>query len=215
MKKPSNMLPAALGTLALVLALLAAPVRAQDRDDYPGGSLDAHHHGYEHGYRDGYEYGLSARDRGVGLDFHTDAYQDAMRGYNPAFGPADAFRNGYREGYQAGAQDAFGGARSRLQQTFGRRDYDPDRYRGDDARIYREHRWSSQDVASDIGYRDGVNAGMRDVSENRPFSPHTHEAWTNADHGYSESYGDRSDYIHNYRAAYESGYRDGFGGVRR
>ena len=200
-----------LGAATLGLVLIATPVRAQDPDNYPGGSLDAHRHGFEHGYRDGYEYGERVRSEGTGLDFHTAAYRNAMRGYDPAFGPAEAFRDGYRDGYQSGAQDAYSGAVSRLRQTFGRRDYDPDRYRGDDAQVYRQHRWGSQDVAGDIGYRDGVNAGTRDAEANSPFRPHEHEAWTNADHGYTDSYGARADYIQNYRAAFDAGYRDGYG----
>lgn len=209
-------LPAFLAVIALGAVLLPAPARAQDRY-YGGGSIDAHRHGYEHGYRDGYEYGRDARHRGVALDFRTDAYRDAIRGYDSLFGSREAFSQGYREGYQNGAEDGYNGSQSRLEEIYGYRDrtFDPDRNREDrTVTIYTERHWGYQDVAADVGYRDGVNAGLNDFREHHSYRPQEHDAWKDADHGYSSAFGSKEAYKQAYRAAYEAGYRDGFG-VRR
>src|ERR1043166_1470086 len=74
-----------------------------------------------------------------------------------------------------------------------------------------ERHWGFEDVASDIGYRDGVNAGLKDFREHHSYRPHDHEAWKDGDHGYDKSFGEKDEYKRAYRAAYEAGYRAGFG----
>lgn len=204
-------------TLVLGLAVAVAPVLtptpagAQD-DDY-GGSFNVRQHGYEHGYRDGFEYGRDARGRNVALDYRTDAYRDADHGYRPYFGSIAEYREGYRQGYGNGAEDGYNGSRARLGEVFSRRDqtFDPDRNRDDHSRAYSDRHWDYQDVASDVGYRDGVNAGLKDFREHHSFRPEEHDAWKDADHGYNNAFGSKADYKRAYRAAYEAGYRDGFG----
>jgi len=193
MKKIPMFVPAILVTF-LGIAVSAAPAPAQD-SFYHGGSLDAQRHGFEHGYRDGFAYGRDVRARGGALDFRTDAYRDAIRGYDSTFGSRESFSQGYREGYQKGAEDGFNGEISRLEQTFG----------------YTDRHWGYQDVAGDIGYRDGVNAGLHDRREHHSYRPEEHDAWKDADHGYSGSFGSKEIYKQAYRTAYEAGYRDGFG----
>ena len=211
--KPILTLAPAILVAFLGMSVAPAPVQAQDTL-YHGGSLDAHRHGYEHGYRDGFEYGVDVKSRGGSLDFRTDAYRDAIRGYDPAFGSREAFSQGYREGYQSGAEDGFNGSISRLEQTYSYTDrgFDPDRNREDrTVTIYTERHWGYQDVAGDVGYRDGVNAGLHDYREHHSYRPSEHDAWKDADHGYSSAFGAKEAYKQAYRAAYEAGYRDGFG----
>jgi len=212
MKKRTTWVPVIVAALGFSSLLAPSPARAQS--DYRGGSFDVRQHGYEHGYRDGYEYGLDARTRHVALDYRTDAYQDADRGYQPYFGSRDQYREGYREGYRNGAEDGYGGVRSRLEDVYGWRDrnFDPDRDRDDrNAAQYHERHWGFEDVASDIGYRDGVNAGLKDFREHHSYRPHDHDAWKDGDHGYDKSFGEKDEYKRAYRAAYEAGYRAGFG----
>ena len=184
------------------------------QDIYHGGAPDARRHGYEHGYRDGYQYGLDTRARNVGMDYRTDAYRDGDRGYYPEFGPRDQYRSGYQEGYRDGASDGYAGVRTRLETVyaFPDRDFDPDRARDDRyANTYRDRKWNYQDVAQDIGYRDGLNAGLKDFKDHHSYRPQEHDAWKDGDHGYTDSFGRKGDYERAYRAAYEEGYRQGFG----
>jgi hypothetical protein len=203
---------------ALAIGLVALPsgARAQD-DDYRGGALDARQHGYQHGYRDGYAYGRDTRGHNATLDLDRDMVQDADRGYRAFMGSRDAFRDGYREGYRHGAEDGYKGVNSRLEETYRwrDRDFNPDTARMDrSTAVYSEKHWDYEDVASDIGYRDGVNAGLKDFREHHSFRPQEHDSWKDADHGYNNSFGRKEEYKRAYRLAYERGYKDGFG-VRR
>src|SRR5262249_4974819 len=126
----------------------------------------------------------------------------------------DAYRGGYREGYRTGATDGYSGAQTGLERVFGWRDrnYDPDRDREDRTIVtYYERRWQYQDVASDVGYRDGGNAGLKDFREHHSYRPQEHDSWKDADHGFNKAYGRKDEYKVAYRAAYEAGYRAGFG----
>jgi hypothetical protein len=182
--------------LGLMTMLLLTPrVQAQ--------GPDTRHHGYEHGYRDGYSYGRDAHSRGIALDIRTDAYRDASHGYRAEFGPREEYEAGYREGYRMGADDGFAGNTSRLEKLFGEEHYVPNR------------RLGSEDVAADMGYRDGLDAGLRDFREHHSFLPREHDLWRAADRGYDEAFGSREAYQRVYRNSYEAGYRDGFGGRPR
>jgi hypothetical protein len=70
------------------------------------------------------------------------------------------------------------------------------------------------EVAGDIGYRDGVNAGIQDRLQHRPYQPRRRVAWRNGNHGYYSSLGPQRAYRAAYRTAYESGYDDGFGSAQ-
>jgi len=200
-----------LGTFAL--GLLLVPAWA---DDHHGGSLEAKQHGYEHGYRDGFEFGLEAKEHGRTLNVRDDINTD--RGYHDSFGSKDSYRQGYREGYRSGAEDAYQGSRTRLEQLFRFQDpnFNPDRP-GQDTTvwIYRDRNWEVQDVASDVGYRDGINAAMRDFREGKRYKPEDHDAYKDADHGFDSKYGSKDAYRQAYRAAFEQGYRAGFGAPGR
>src|SRR5690348_9085974 len=173
----------------VLAAALSIPSRALAADEHHGGSLDAREHGYEHGYRDGYTAGIDAKEHGNRVktgDIDTD------HDYRSSFGSKDAYREGYREGYRTGADDAFNGSRAGLEKLFGFRDpnFDPDRPGADAAiLIYRERNWDTGDIASDIGYRDGINAGLRDFRNGHKFKPEDHDAYKDADHGYDSKYG--------------------------
>ena len=202
MKK--KLLYATLILAGMGLGFLAAPTTVHAQAEYRG-SFSTRQHGYEHGYRDGYEYGRDVRSRNTALDYRTDVYQAAERGYHSYMGPLDEYRDGYRDGYRNGAEEGYRGVQSGLERIFGDRDEPA-------ASVYVQRHWDYQDVASDIGYRDGIGAGLKDYREHHSFRPEEHDQWKDADHGYSNSFGSKLDYKRGYRAAYENGYRDGFGG---
>lgn len=204
------------GVLALTFTFSTALIA---QDAYPhGGSLEVRQHGYEHGYRDGFERGRDERDRRGSSDFHTQEYERADRGFEGAFGDRELFRRGYRSGYQVGYQDGYNGNTGRFNDIYGyrNRDFDPDRDRARDEydSVYNQRRWGYQDVAGDIAYRDGLDAGAKDARTRHSYRPQEHDAWKDADHGYTKTYGDKNTYKRAYRAAYEAGYRDGYGGRR-
>ena len=203
-------------TIRLLILVQTVLSWAQIRD-YHGGPLDARQHGYQHGYQDGYESGrpssLSNRDQ----DILNQRLKARGNGYQPSFGSEAEYSEGYREGFDDGASDASSGRRSRLEQLFRWQDpgFNPDRSRVDASdSIYRDNHWSLEHVASDIGYRDGVNAGIQDRTQRRPYRPRQRQAWKNGIHGFDITLGSQRAYRATYRASYERGYQDGFGALR-
>lgn len=67
-------------------------------------------------------------------------------------------------------------------------------------------------VATQSGYRDGLEAGRDDWRHHDRFDPANSRRYRNADHDYDRRYGPRDEYKREYRAAFERGYREGFGG---
>ena len=188
---------------------------AHDRDDgryYHGGSFDARQHGYEHGYRDGFHHGQEDRERGASYDGRSKDYKDGDRGYEKFMGDKGHYKTGYREGYLAGYDDAYRRRSGRFGDIYG---HQGERYRdGDrDARddVYENRRWGYSDVAYDIGYRDGVEAGRSDLRKNKDHDPEGQHDYREADHGYRSSYGSKEPYRQLYRTGFMQGYEDGFG----
>jgi hypothetical protein len=201
-----------------MLLLCSLPAGLSAQDAYHGGPLDARQHGFQHGYRQGFAFGRDRQVSNRDQDMVNQQLRAADRDYDRAFGPQDEYRQGFAEGFRAGMEDSRSGARSRLEDLFRSRDpnYDPDRNHDDRVDgIYAQNRWPVKDVAGDVGYRDGLNAGMRDRQENRGFQPQKHGAWKDGSHGYTRDLGSQGAYKRQYRAAYEAGYRDGFGGRSR
>lgn len=205
------------GMFALLILFYPSSLLPQVTD-YHGGPLNARQHGYQHGYKDGYESGrpstLSNRDQ----DIRNQRLKAQGNGYQPAFGSEEEYSQGYREGFDAGSTDGSNGVRSRLEELFRWQDpnFNPDSSHSDASdQIYRENKWSLEHVAGDIGYRDGVNAGIMDRENRRRYQPRLRLAWKNAVHGYDPSLGSKSAYRTAYRLSYETGYQDGFAPTQR
>jgi hypothetical protein len=66
-------------------------------------------------------------------------------------------------------------------------------------------------AASQIGYQDGYNEGVRDRQTGHSFRPTSSDAYKDADHGYNSSMGDKNSYHNAYREAYTQGYQRGYG----
>ena len=192
-------MPLILASLGLGFFAVPRPAVAQV------GSYSTRQHGYEHGYRDGYDYGRDVRARGAALDYRTDVYQTADRGYRTYMGLVEDYRSGYREGYRNGAEDGYSAVRSGLERLFSDREEPA-------VTVYNERHWDYQDVAADVGYRDGVSAGLHDYRERHSYRPQEHDQWKDADHGYDSAFGNKTAYKQAYRTAYENGYRAGYGG---
>ncbi len=153
---------------------------------------DVRQHGYEHGFRDGFAYGRGCEARGAKVDPVNEPH-DAQKGWVTSFGPVAEYEKGYREGFRLGAEDGVIGVTVRLQKLFGDESYKG----GKDA----------SDVAEDLGYRDGVDAGVKDASDHAPSRPGAASGWKAADRGYQVGFGDKDAYQRTYRTAFEEGYR--------
>jgi hypothetical protein len=66
-------------------------------------------------------------------------------------------------------------------------------------------------VATQSGYRDGLEAGRDDWRHRERFDPVGAKRYRQGDRDYDRRYGPRDDYKREYRAAFERGYREGFG----
>jgi hypothetical protein len=200
--------------LAFATLLGMADIGTAARERYPGGSIRTKEHGNEHGYRDGFHRGREDRDHGIRFDFKTQDYKRADRGYEPYMGERDEFRDGYRSGYRARYEDGYNRRPGRWDEVYGiDRDSEPyrrGRYDGDDS-IYVNRHWDYRDVASDIGYRDGLEQGEKDRKHHKDFRPEKNDRYDDADHGYHKEYGPKDQFKREYRQAFLRGYEDGYG----
>lgn len=193
---------------AIVFAALLFVVGIAAAQDYYGGAVNAKEHGYQHGYREGLRQGRADIANNVA---HSPESAEAYRraeGFDSRFGAREEFEEGYRSGFKDGYDDGYYNKPIR-QNIYGlREDYDPDRVPRTDADADRYVGWTYQDVATDTGYRDGLQAGLADVRLGRDFKPEKHEAYEDAKHGYRHEYGDRKLYAEQYRKAFLRGYED-------
>ena len=200
----SRLFPLFLTIMAAIV--LAAPSALASHDDkYLG-----RQHGYEHGYRDGFQHGREDRERHVAFKFDTDDYKHGDRGYDKYMGDHDEYKQGYRSGYQNGYNDAFYGRPGRFAEIYGRAD-SPEVVRYRDSYVVERRSGGYPDVAFDIGYRDGVQAGAKDLQNHDKFDPADHDRYRDGDHDYHDSYGDKEIFKRYYREGYVRGYQDGYG----
>jgi hypothetical protein len=193
------------GMLFAVLLFLAGAIAAQDRY---GGSVDAKEHGYQHGYRDGLRQGRADLSRNATHSFDSEDYRRADQGYDLRMGERDDFQQGYRSGYKDAYDDGYYDKPIR-HTVYGLNDsYDPDRVPRSDANISADR--SYEDMATDTGYRDGLQAGLSDVRQRKDFKPEKREAYEDGKHGYRKDYGDKKLYKEQYRKGFLRGYEDAF-----
>jgi hypothetical protein len=200
-----------LGLIVLTATLaFSGPALAHEH----GGALNPRQHGYEHGYRDGYHHGREDRARSTGYNYKSKDYERGDVGYERYMGDRGKYKDGYRDGYRAGYDDAYRGRPGRFSEIYSisPRANPDEAYPNDrDDDVYVTRGYGVTDVAYDIAYRDGLEAGQIDRSQNRDFNYEAHGRYKDALHGYRDSYGDREAYRRVYRQGYSTGYKDGFG----
>jgi hypothetical protein len=193
-------------TVALSIALAGY---AYPKEKYHGGSLEARAHGYEHGYRDGLHNGVGDREHHKKLKIEI---KDEDKGYESYMGDKGLYKQGYRDGFTAGYDDGYNNRPGRFNQIYGPYDRAREADRYDE--VYAERHYGGNDVAYDIGYRDGLGAGAGDFDHHRVGRPEELRDFREADHGYRSAYGDKLVYQRQYRDGFEAGYRDGLRGIR-
>jgi hypothetical protein len=192
---------------AMVFAALLFVAGIVAAQDYYGGAVNAKEHGYQHGYREGLRQGRADLVNNVAHSPEAAEGYRHMEGFDSRFGAREEFEEGYRSGFKDGYDDGY--YNKPIRQNIYRlsESYDPDRVHVDvDANQYAN--WTYQDVATDTGYRDGLQAGLSDMRLGRDFRPEKHEAYENGKHGYRHEYGDKGLYVEQYRKAFLRGYED-------
>jgi hypothetical protein len=152
---------------------------------------------YDIGFREGVQAGQDDARRGRDFSYQRhDEYRDAGQGRRDE---GDRYRRSYREGFQAGYTEAF----SRNA-----------RYSREGVNPPTVDRGEERSVAARIGYQDGFEAGRNDARDRARFDPVRAKRYREGDHDYDRRYGSRDEYKRDYRAAFEQGYREGYGRVR-
>src|SRR5262249_13695357 len=162
---------------AAVLLSLTLSISAWTQSKAPGelaqphgGSLNVHRHGYEHGYRDGFQFGQYDRSQKAAYNYKTNPkYLRGDLGYEDYMGDRAQFVQGYQIGFRSGYTDGFYGSPGRFSSIYGKpapqfvsgknAPAEPEDSADD---IYAAKQWSMTDVATDIGYRDGIIDGESD-----------------------------------------------------
>jgi hypothetical protein len=126
-------------------------------------------------------------------------------------GSIEDFRIGYREGYRPGYEDGFSGRRARHEA------YVPDEHHSGrrecctEDRAYYDRPAAPYDAGFDIGFRDGVEAARKDLSQRKGFRPTKHDEYSDASHGYNKHlHGDKNSYKIRYRQGFVRGYEEQF-----
>ena len=169
--------------------------------------------------RPAYDQGLE-RGRLAGLDAgrygnpyrvdNIDDYRRADYGYRSDYGTRDRYRNDFRLGFEEGYRQGYsrnGNGRGRG----GPPPWSNGRGRG----VGGGRPTGRYDVASQSGYNDGYDAGLRDAQGRRKFDPISEGRYRSGDHGYDGDYGSRDAYKVRYRDGFRSGYEEGFSDVHR
>lgn len=202
----SRMVLAALTAAVLLAGLAGYSPSAFAKDK----KYQARQHGYEHGYRDGFHHGRDSRESRSKYNLETKDYKEGDRGYDKHMGDQGEYKQGYRTGYQSGYDDAFYNRPGRFAEIYGREEAREGR-RDRDVTIIEVAPGGTSDLAYDNGYRDGIRAGQRDVSNHATFDAADEPSYRDGDHGYRSSFGDIEVYKRQYREGFMRGYQDGYG----
>jgi hypothetical protein len=220
MMKASRYLPAlvVVAGLGLGSTACAAQIHGYPSGRYGGYSRELERRAYDNGYREGLENGQSdaRRNRDFSYQRH-DEYRDADHGFHRGDGDVNLYRSSFRQGFQAGYNESFN------RYARNGRDY-PRVVVPAPSVIYPAPRAGYpaprggvyvSSPAAQIGYRDGVEAGRHDARDRNRFDPVRAKRYREGDHDYNGRYGSRDAYKREYRAAFEQGYREGYGAFRR
>jgi len=161
----------------------AYPGQDQNQNSYnPNDSL------YQQGLSNGQEDGANNRSHQYRL--HPD--NDADR---------HAYESGYDQGYQNNSRS--GTNRGQDRDANGN-------YNGQNGRYGQYGPYGN--VATQNGFQDGANDGLKDRQSGHSFRPTEHESWEHGDRGYNSGFGSKNQYKGSYRQAYIQGYQQGYNG---
>ena len=198
---------------ALMLAVgvaMAAPACATQTYGYgrnTGYGRELERRAYDNGLREGVQQGQNDARRGRDFSYQRhDEFRDADRGFRRGDGDINMYRRSFRQGFQTGYSESFN--------RYARNNNNPRGipYPSQSGIAYPRGTVRSQAAA--VGYRDGVEAGRDDARDHDRYDPIRAKRYREGDHDYNSRYGSRDEYAREYRAAFEQGYKEGYGRVR-
>jgi hypothetical protein len=194
---------------ALGVAVLFSPSSSAAQSSSGFNSRFAYNQGFERGRL----AGLDADRHGNAYRFdNLDDYKRGDYGYRSEYGTRDRYRSDFRLGFEDGYRVGYAGYGN----GNGRGQGGPPPWSNGRARgVGRGRAVGRYDPASQAGYNDGYDAGIRDAQGRRQFDPISEGRYRSGDHGYDRKYGSRDAYKLQYRDAFRSGYEEGFNDVRR
>jgi hypothetical protein len=213
MDRTKRYLPALMLAVGVAMAAPACAAQTYGYGRNTGYARELERRGYEFGYREGVQEGQNDARRGRDFSYQRhDAYRDADDGFRRGDGDLNLYRRSFRQGFQTGYNEAYNryarrGGNRRGNGSYGYPGTYPNAGYGT-SRGYRS-------PAAQTGYRDGVEAGRDDARDRNRFDPVRAKRYREGDHDYEGRYGSRDDYKREYRAAFEQGYREGYGAARR
>jgi hypothetical protein len=194
----------------------AAPACAAQTYGYPTRGVygrDIERRAYDYGYREGLEQGNNdaRRNRSFSPERHSE-FRDADDGFRRGDGDRSFYRQNYRQGFQVGYRESY----NRLARSNGGYGVYGNRGGVYGGPVYQDPRVVTPrggygNYAAQVGYRDGFDAGRNDARDRNRFDPVRSKRYRDGDHDYNNRYGDRELYKRDYRAAFEQGYREGYG----
>jgi len=199
--------------LLLAGVVVATPACAEQVYGYGGPrrpvyDRDVDRRAYDIGYREGVQEGQNDARRGRDFSYQRhDEYRDADNGYRRGVGDRDDYRRSFRQGFQTGYSEAYN---RNARNGYPRGNYP---VYGDNRGgvYYPSNRGVYRSPAADNGYRDGFEAGRDDARDGDRYDPIRTSRYRSGDHNYEGRYGSRDVYKRDYRAAFEQGYREGYG----
>ena len=199
--------------------------RDWDRYGNYGGSSELRSTALNAGYNEGIKEGRKDRGSGNRTEHRNlSSYQKATKDYSRRLGDRELYRRYFREAFEDGynAESYATGNRNRRDRN-DNRDWDRNRDRNDDRNRDRSGRnddgygdfggsFHLRQTALNAGFNEGVKQGREDRRKRNANDYQRQSAYQKATKDYSSGLGDRELYQRYFRAAYENGYADGYGG---
>lgn len=221
MLRPRRVLPATLLAVGVLMTTPACAMQTYGYGNRGGYSRDIERRAYDIGYREGLDRGQNDARRGRDYSYSRhDEYRDADDGYERAYGDRNFYRRTYRQGFEQGYSDGYRRYARGNGNNYPRQGYPnypnypnyPSYPNGPGTAV---PRYGYGSPASEVGYRDGYDAGRHDARDRNRFDPIRSSRYRSGDHDYDSRYGSRDEYKREYRAAFQQGYDQGYRENRR
>ncbi len=174
---------------ASLLIALPAPTQAQVRPEW---YRQVEQRAYDNGYREGRAVGERDAIDGRAFSFvRTEVYRSADDGYRREDGSLGEYRQMFRQGFEAGYQDGYDREAPLAVPRAQAPELSP---------------------AADIGFRDGYDAGVKDLKDHESYDPVRSDRYRSADHHYDRRYGTQEEFKAEYRLGFEQGYERAYRG---
>src|SRR4051812_12665147 len=215
MFKPHRYVPAIVLSAAALFATSACASYGYYPSQRSGYGYEVERRAYDYGYREGVKKGDEDGRKGRAFSFERhDDWRDGDDGYSRSYGDREFYRRNYRRGFESGYSEAYnryrgyGTARPRGGNSYPSAGHGYPSGGYGTARVYASR-------ASDVGYRDGYEAGRNDARDRNRFDPVRSGRYRSADHDYDSRYGSKDEYKRVYRDAFQRGYDQGYRENRR